>query len=137
MSMTNDDATWPLQVAVRSKIESDGPLSAAIEDVWDEAPEGAPFPYLTLGPFTSIPDYTHSEFGAETYVDIHVWSTYSGNAELGPIVAHIIRVFDHQTLSIVGHTLTAMRWDQTVQVPDTDPDVRHAMVRLVATTEAA
>lgn len=136
MSMTNDDVTWPIQVAVKAALEGDAPLAAAVEDVWDEAPEETPFPYLTLGPFTSVPDYTHSNFGASTYVDVHVWSTYSGNAELGPIVGHIIRVLDHKALSLVGHILTALRWDTTVQVPDTDTDVRHAMVRFIAITEA-
>lgn len=133
--MANIDVVWPLQKALYGRLTSDATLMAGITGVFDHAPEQQSFPYVTIGTFTSVPQGAHDRFGARSTVTLHIWSTYHGRAEVSAIGGHLMRLLDHQPLDIDGHDTVVVRHEQTVDVPDPDPDVTHRAVRFSVDTE--
>lgn len=133
--MNNADVVWPTQVALYSLLTGDAALMADITGVFDEVPEGQAFPYVTIGEFTVTPGGAHDRFGARSTVTLHAWSTYHGRAEISTVVGHLMRLLDHQALNVNGHDTVVVAHEQTVTVPDPDPDVRHAAVRFALVTE--
>lgn len=131
---TNADVLWPIQVAIYSKLTGDATLMGKIEGVFDRVPDSQTFPYITIGASTSTPQGAHDRFGARTTTTLHVWSTYAGNLELTDIGNDLMRLLDHQTLTLDGHHTVYMHHEQTVVVPDPD-DVRHLAVRFAIETE--
>jgi len=132
--MPNVDVLWPIQVAIYSRLTGDGTLMGKITGVFDDVPASQPFPYVTIGASTSTPQGAHDRFGARTTTTLHVWSTYAGAFELLDIGDDLMRLFDHQPLTVDGHHTVYMHHQQTVTVPDPD-DVRHLAVRFSIETE--
>lgn len=135
MPAPNADVAWPLQVALYSRLTADPDLSGDVTGVFDHVPEGQLFPYVTIGAFTSVPEGALDRFGARSTVTLHVWSTYHGRFEVGGIATHLMRLLDHQPLTVVGHDTVVCRHEQTVDVPDPDPDVTHRAIRFAVDTE--
>lgn len=133
--MPNIDVAWPLQKALYGRLTGGTPLAADITGVFDHTPEKQPFPYVTIGAFTSVPQGAHDRFGARSTVTLHIWSTYHGRAEVSGITDHLMRLLDHQPLDIDGHDTVVVRHEQTVDVPDPDPDITHRAVRFSVDTE--
>ena len=131
----NTDPLWPIQTAVHTLLTADSDLMAVISGVYDHVPEGTGFPYVTIGTFTSTPQGAHDRFGARTTVTLHIWSTYHGRSEVSTVAAHLIRLLDHQTLTVAGHITVLTHLQQQVDVPDPDPDIRHRAVRFAVETE--
>jgi len=134
--VNNADVLWPIQTAIYTTVTGDATLMGKITGVFDEkAPDGQPFDYLTIGSATSTPQGAHDRFGARTTVTLHAWSTYAGRRQVTSIASDLLRLLDHQTLQLDGHNTIVVRHEQTVTVPDPDPDIRHLAVRFALETE--
>lgn len=111
------------------------PARGALMGVYDGAPEGAPFPYVTLGEAIETPRNAHAVYGAETVVTLHVWSKQRGYSEGLGIAGRLRQLLDHQLLDVVGHDVIAVRHEQTLTLRDPNPELRHLPVRFRITTE--
>ena len=131
----NADVIWPTHLAIYNRLTADPALNDDITGVYDHVPEGTAFPYITIGDVTVTPAGAHDRFGARSTVTLHAWSTFLGRQEITTLVGHLMRLFDHQPLSIDGHATVVVAHEQTVTLRETDPDIRHAAVRFSLTTE--
>lgn len=132
---TNADVLWGLQLAVHARLSGDATLRGKVSGVYDDVAEKSAFPYVVVGEATSSPRGAHDRFGARSTVTLHVWSTYRGFKEALGVVDELIRLLDHQPLTIQDHHTVAVRLQQTVTMRDPDADVRHAVVRFAVETE--
>ena len=106
-----------------------------LPDIYDHVTEGTPKPYVVVGEAYETPRNSHSEHGRRTVHTIHVWSDHRGYSEATGICDDIIALLDHQPMTIVGFRTVSVRFEFLQLAPDPDPDIRHALIRFVVTTE--
>lgn len=133
--MSNTDVLWPLQTAIYTLLTGDTELMADVTGVYDHVPEGTGFPYVTIGAATATPQGAHDRYGRRSTVTLHVWSAYHGWSEALSIVDHLLRLLDHQDLTVDGHEFVSVHHEQTVSMQDPDEDLRHVAVRFAVETE--
>jgi hypothetical protein len=121
-------ALWPLQLAVVGKLRAHTPLTDLITGVFDEVPEAAAHPYVTLGSITETADDAHNQRGLEASVVLHIWSTYPGYKEAGVILVELDAALDRQPLTVTGFRDVSIAHQQHTELRDPDPDIRHINV---------
>lgn len=132
------DALAPVQVALYQRLAGDGELLALLGDedrVYDDVPEDARFPYVTIGESLESPDNHHGGYGSDISATLHVWSRYAGFTEANTIAARIRRLLDHQPLQVTGQKVIAVRWEFAQALRDPDPAIRHVQIRFEIITE--
>lgn len=130
------DPVAAIQQAFYAVLSGDEDLATLLDRrIYDHVPEGAAYPYMTVGEAVAQPDNTLNSFGAVTTATVHVWSDYRGFVEPNRIAGQAVSLLDHQPLPVAGHRVVAVRWQQTQPVKDPDPRVRHVIVRLQVVTE--
>ena len=87
-------AAWSLQQAIFAALTADAPLAALLGGarIYDDVPQGAPFPYLTFGQSTARDWSTGSDDGNEHILTLHVWSQAGGRKEILRIMNEVRRV---------------------------------------------
>lgn len=121
-------ALWPLQQAVYAKLTGHAPLMALISGVYDEVPEDAAHPYVSLGSITENVDDAHNQRGLEASVVLHIWSKYRGFKEAAGILTELDASLDRQPLTVTGFTDVSIAHQQHTELRDPDPDIRHINV---------
>lgn len=135
--MPNADVLGPLQVALHTVLTGDATLMARLagDGIFEYVPEGQGFPYVVVGEAVETPDGAHDRFGADTVQTLHIWSAYHGWKEAQEIKGDLMRLLDHQELTITGHHTVAVRFMQAVSMRDSDQDLRHVAIRFAVVTE--
>lgn len=129
-------AAAPIQRAMYAVAVADQTLSDLVGGrVFDEVPEKPALPFVVLGDAEETPSNTHDCFGSSTVVTFHVWSDYRGTLEGNTIAGRLIELFDHQPLTVDGHTVIVVRHKANQPMRDSDPRIRHVPVRMQVVTE--
>ncbi len=132
-------ASWPLQQAIYATLATDpGVLSLLGEPrIYDDVPQAAPFPYLTLGQ-SSVRDWSSVGDTAEEHIlTLHVWSRASGRKETHLIMGALRDALHDRPLAVTGHRLVNLRHEFSDARRETDGETYHGIVRLRAVTEPA
>lgn len=105
-------------------------LSSALScPVYDHVPMNAPLPYAHIGADEVAVDWnTKTERGWEISVSVHVWSAYSGMAELKNIVESVDNLLIFYPV-IPGYSVHDVRHVMTEIIEDPD-GYRHGIVRV-------
>lgn len=122
-------AAQPVQVAMFAVLSADPVLSGMGVGVYDDVPEGAPFPYVVIGECMETPGGSHGRFGMEVVPTIHVWSAYRGNAEVAAIADRVVALFHQRPLEIAGHDHISTRFEYRQTLRDPVQRLRHVPVR--------
>lgn len=142
--MASESPLNPLQKAIFTRLNSDATLTTllgAAGRIVDQPPEGEPMPYVRLGDHLSIPDNTHTTFGRNVTITLHVWTRKRGNASGQAIAARIVELLDHQTaamsalLAADGHECVTIRHEFDQALTDPDPEIRHHVLRFRVETD--
>lgn len=125
----------PLQVAIVAKLKGDAALVVllnAVQAVYDQPPEPAEYPYVSVGDHLSTPDNDLTSYGREVTETIHVWTQARSNASGQAIANRIIELLDHQEreLPVAGHKVVSVRHEFDQALTDPDPQIRHHVVRM-------
>lgn len=131
----SDSPAFPIQEAVYQRLTGDTPLMNQVTGVFDHVPENIDHPYVVIGEAIETPDNSHTEFGRETVITLHVWSKFRGMSEALKVVRRIIDLLDHQPLVVEDHHHVATRYEFSQTLRDPNPDLRHIPVRFRVTTE--
>ncbi|MFF8942842.1 DUF3168 domain-containing protein [Streptomyces sp. NPDC014864] len=115
-------AMAPLQSAVYSKLNAAPSLAGR---VYDQVPEPAPFPFITIGSITEFPDDSHDAQGLNALVTIHVWSQAPGASELYDLFAAVDAALDRVPLTVTGFRDVFIKHTQHQTLDDPDPRTRH------------
>lgn len=99
--------------------------------IYDAVPEGAAFPYITIGEDSATDWSTKLTPGQEVESTIHIWSRYAGMAEVKQLIDQVI-----QSLTAAPLDLTPFGWQCVVHAlvynaTERDPDgiTRHSVLR--------
>jgi len=96
-----------------------------ITGVFDEVPDGQPYPYVTINSITETADDAHDHQGLWCTVQINVWTRAPGFKQAAEIFAAVDAVLDRQPLAVAGYTDVSIRCDHHMELRDPDPDIRH------------
>ena len=131
------DSSWELQQAVFTALTGDAPLMAMITGIHDHVPEGAAFPYVTMGEASAIAWGAAGVDGVESTLILHVWSRSRGRKEVKQITAEMHRILHDADLAVTGHALIWLRFEQSRSLLDADGATYHGIARFRALTNAA
>jgi hypothetical protein len=131
------DASWALQKAVHAALVADADVLALLGGarVYDHAPRGTAYPYVTIGQ-TTVRDWsTGSENGGEHVLTLHVWSKAAGRGETQAVIGALRSALHDQALELDGHRLVNLRHEFSEARREPDGERFHGLVRLRAVTE--
>jgi len=100
--------------------------------VYDAVPDGAAFPYVTLGEDTAVDWSTKLQAGQEITHTLHVWSRYPGMAEAKQIIDAVVQALTAEPLAVEGFAVVVFRFDWSEVLRDPDGITRHGVVRFRA-----
>lgn len=95
--------------------------------VYDSVPEGAQFPYLTIGDEQVSDDGNACDDGWEVYADVHVWSRSVGFPEAKALIAAAVSRLTAID-AIAGKTLISVALDGTRIFRDPDGETSHGVI---------
>ena len=132
-------ASWALQRGVYQALAGSLDLTTLLGGVrvYDDAPQAAPYPFITLGQSVIRDWSTGTEDGAEHTLTLHVWSRSGGKKQALEIIEAIRAVLHDQPLVLADHHLVNLRHEFSEARLDPDGDTFHGIVRYRAVTEPA
>ena len=102
--------------------------------VYDEVVECNSYPFITLGEETAIDYSTNNLVGAETTINIHIWSRYKGSKQTKQIMDKVHDLLHDVSLSVSGVNLINLRFEYSDIMRDPDGITRHGVMRFRAIT---
>lgn len=126
-----DGALTAIHTAVYSTLHGDATLLTLVSGVYNDAPEGADYPFIVLGSATSDPWHTMGGAsvgrGFDTTITAHIWSRYQGDLEALRIFDRVVALLDFQSLTVTGYGTVVTSLDHgRVLVTDVDKlETRH------------
>ena len=105
------NASWALQEAIHAALSTDAGVLGLLgaPRIYDDVPQKAALPYLTLGQSTVRDWSTGTEDGQEHLITLHVWSRAGGRKETHDIMAAIEAALDDRALTLDAYTLINLR----------------------------
>lgn len=113
-------ASAALQSAIFAALEADTALMAKINAVWDEPDAGAPYPYIVMGDGEVTDRSDKTGRGAQHRFRLDAWSDAAGRMEAKEVMDLAHDVLHDATLSLTGHTLVTIRFEQAEDVREDD-----------------
>lgn len=97
--------------------------------VYDDIPDEAPYPYVTIGEFTSIPNRSFDRKGYEISATLHVWSDYPGNHEGLELIGYVDELLEDTVPLLVSDKFDCISCEKEMQETVRDGILRHFPVR--------
>ncbi|MBN9053528.1 MAG: DUF3168 domain-containing protein [Rhizobiales bacterium] len=130
-------AAWDLQHAAHTALAANADLLALLGSarVYDDVPQGAAFPYLTLTGFTARDWATGTEPGAEIIFTVNAWSRGAGHKQ-AHLLAEAVRAALHEAaLILASHHLVNLRHETSSTHRERDGDTYRVAARFRAVLE--
>ena len=126
-----------LQTGLRTALLADAALVAALggDQVFDDVPREAPFPYITIGDIDTRDWSTQTSRGHEHIVTLQLWSRYRGRKQVQDLIAEVDRILDGGDPPLQGHRLVNLSTVFWTAQREPDGEVYRGTVRLRAVTE--
>ncbi len=104
--------------------------------VYDEVPDGAVAPYITMGEFTYKPVGAKDVDSGDATLQLHIWSDYNGKTEVNGIADDLVQVISAVTLdmSASGFKSISLDIDFFEAFPE-DPEGYHGVLTIVGKTQ--
>lgn len=106
-----------------------GRLAVVSCPIYDAVPQGAAFPYVTIGEDTAVDWGSKTTDGQEVTVTLHQWSRYNGMAEVKQIGGEVIELMTVTPLIMTGFKADTGRLDMQEYIVDSDSLTRHGIIR--------
>jgi len=132
-------ATWDLQRAVHAALAGDTSVLALLGGarIYDDVPQGAAFPYVSLAGFTARDWATGTDPGAEVIFTINTWSRGAGHKQ-AHLLAEAVRSALHDApLTLTDHHLVNLRHESSSTHRERDGDTYRVAARFRAVLEPA
>jgi hypothetical protein len=129
-----------LAAAIHAAVADNAGVQVLLGDparVYDEPPQDAVFPYVTLGRSESRAADASGADALEHTVTLHVWSRYGGRAETLDVIGALRAALHNAPLTIEGRRLVLLLVTFTDVFRSGDARTTHGVVRLRVITEQA
>ena len=125
---------FQLQSAIYTALNVNAITNTLNCGVYDEVVEGNSYPFITLGEETAIDYSTNNLVGAETTVNVHIWSRYKGAKQTKEIMDKVHDLLHDVSLTVSGVNLINLRFEYSDILRDPDGITRHGVMRFRAIT---
>jgi len=125
---------FELQSAIYTALNVPAITTTLACGVYDEVIEGNSYPFITLGEETAIDYSTNNLVGAETTINIHIWSRYKGSKQTKEIMDKVHDLLHDVSLTVSGVNLINLRFEYSDIMRDPDGITRHGVMRFRAIT---
>jgi len=131
------NATLDLQTALRSHLLASPGVSFVLGSgaVFDDVPQGTPFPYLFMGDIETRDWSTQLRRGHEHSIGIHIWSDQKGRKQALTIIEAVDQALDDAQLALIDHRLISMKTLFWTVLHELNKSLYHGIMRLRAVTE--
>jgi hypothetical protein len=131
------NASWALQKAIYQALANEAVLTALLGagKIFDDVPQGASFPYLTIGQATARDWSTATEEGCEHILTLQAWSKDAGRKGIAAIMQAVHDILHGAPLALEDHILINLRHDFTDLNRDKGGEAYHGLTRYRAVTE--
>lgn len=131
------NAAWDLQLALWRRLSAHPDLLAVLGGprLYDDVPQTAAFPFVTLGDIRSTDWSTQDQKGHEHILTLHAWSRAKGRKQVQAILQVLEAALDDAALALQAHRLINLRlvfWDARREL---DGETYHGLMRFRAVTE--
>ena len=116
-----------VQTAVFGLLSVNSALNALVVGVYDEAPEDAEFPYVTIGESVHNEGDTVNTLGDDASVTVHCWSRYRGKKQIKEIQGAIYDALHRANTTYAGYDIISINWDTSQSFIDQDGLTRHGV----------
>lgn len=122
---------WSLQRGIYQALAGSAQLTALLGGarIYDDPPQAASFPFVTLGQSVIRDWSTGTEDGGEHLLTLHVWSRSGGKKQVHDIIEAIKAVLHDKPLSLIDHHLVNLRQEFSEARPDPDGHTFHGIIR--------
>ena len=125
--------SWELQKSIFTNLNGNiNGIDGENVSVFDDVPEGTPYPYIVIGEETAANNGTKTLDGIEHTLTIHAWSQYRGRREIKEIMQSIYENLHNTDISIAGASLVNIRQEFNTTLSETDGITRHGVMRFRA-----
>ena len=125
---------FALQTSIYSALNVAAITSTLSCGVFDEVIEGNSYPFISLGEETVEDFSTKNLVGADTTINIHIWSRYKGSKETKLIMDKVHDLLHDINLTVTGVNLINLRFEFSDIMRDPDGITRHGVMRFRAIT---
>lgn len=139
------DASVELIKAMFDTLRTNAAVTSIVgQRIYDRPPEtngavNVPFPYITLGPDTGIPDDFDCIESEELTVQFDVWTSGTGEAfgtvQCRKICGAIKKALHNVDLDLPTNALVTLRMEMRRILDDPNPAISHGVVSFTATVE--
>lgn len=132
-----EDQSVELQDVIIAALKADASVAAIVGDrVYDRAPEGVTFPYISLGATNSIPEDADCIDAESETVQIDIWHRDQGRKWKCKATVNAVRAALHEAdLDLDTNALALMRVTLTRVQIDPDNITAHGIVQVEAIVE--
>lgn len=121
-------ALFPLQIAIYNRLKSNPDLT-----VYDAVPEGAAFPYVSIGEDTVVDESTKTDNGEEITHTLHVYSSYNGRKEVKEIMNKVLETLTNEPLQLgSGFFMESFNLDMMQVLETSGTPLKHGVMRFRA-----
>ena len=134
-------ASAALRAAVHDALTADAALTGLLggAKVYDEVPQAAVLPYVSLGEARLTDFSAGGEPGQQTThehaLTLHAWSRQGGHKEAHLIAGALLQALDDAPLTLADHRLVNFRFATADIRRESDGRTYHALIRFRAVTE--
>jgi hypothetical protein len=139
------DAGTELLRSMLDALRATSAVTDLVEDRISDRPQGrlgtpaAVYPYISVGPTTSIPDDFDCLDGEEITLQLDVWTSGDdvafASVQCREISDIIKRRLHNADLVLAENALVTLTWATTRILDDPNPAIRHGAVQFTATVE--
>ncbi|MBB6299906.1 DUF3168 domain-containing protein [Rhizobium leucaenae] len=125
-----------LQAAMVARLKADATLTTLVQGrVYDQPPDPAAFPYVTLGEAQFIRDDATCISAGAVYLTLHAWSRAVGFPEAKRVADAVAESLHLAPLTLATNRLISINHRQNRAFRDPDGLTSHVVIELVAYVE--
>lgn len=121
-----------IQAAIYQRLTNYAPLNVPI---YDDVPQGAAFPYITIGDDTLTEWDQDACLGADATLTLHVWSRERGRKQTKQIQGLLYDALHRYPLTVNGAHAVDCLWEMSESFLDPDGHTRHGVSRFRITLQ--
>lgn len=128
-------AAAELQKAVISQLAATAAVTSYLgQRIYDNAPQGAVFPFLSLGPGQELDDSADCIDGSECFLQLDIWTQEGGSQLSAKMICGAVRKALHgKDLALAaGFGLVSLEVQSIRFEPDPDEKIAHGIVTVRA-----
>lgn len=140
------DASYDLILACINKLRANAAVTAFVGTrIYDRVPEkkdgtpNVPYPYISMGPSTSIPDDYDCLDGEEITIQFDIWSSGAdeayGSVECRKIMGAVKRALHDTDLTLTTNALVSLQMELMRVIDDPNPAINHGVIQFTAQVE--